>query len=154
MVALLSFYTGDTFASGAIQYRYRPGTPGERTPRIWLRLEIEGLPVTAIMDTGAPYLVCSPDMAHKLQLGPETSLGTERLLIRGFSVSGHLHRLNVRFHAEQGMSLDIEATTFVPDPDWQDRWGDFPPFIGLGGCLERIRFAIDPTDDTFYFGPI
>jgi hypothetical protein len=153
MVALLSFPTGNTFASGATHFSYRPGTQIETTPRIWLQIGIEGLLAAAIVDTGAPYVVCSADIAERLQLDPKTALGTERLLIRGFFVGGRLYRLNVRFHAEWGVSLDVEATAFIPNPDWYDRWGDLPSFIGLGGCLARIRFGIDPTDDIFYFGP-
>ncbi|MGA9380505.1 MAG: hypothetical protein WBV73_17210 [Phormidium sp.] len=43
-------------------------------------------------------------------------------------------------------NLDLE--------DEEEYWGDFPSFIGLNGFLERIRFAIDPNTDTFYFGQI
>jgi len=31
---------------------------------------------------------------------------------------------------------------------------NLPSFMGLSGCLERIRFAVDSATDTFYFGAI
>ena len=37
--------------------------------------------------------------------------------------------------------------------DAEERWGELPSFLGLMGCLERMRFAVDPLDNTFYFGP-
>jgi hypothetical protein len=30
--------------------------------------------------------------------------------------------------------------------------GDLPCFVGMLGCLEAIRFALDPANDLFYFG--
>jgi len=52
--------------------------------------------------------------------------------------------------ADVGQHLELQATVFVPDAE--ELWGDFPSFIGLSGFLERIRFAVDPLTDTFYFG--
>ncbi|HAX76687.1 MAG TPA: hypothetical protein DCY88_12800 [Cyanobacteria bacterium UBA11372] len=50
------------------------------------------------------------------------------------------------------LQVDVQATVFVPDRE--ELWGNFPYFIGLGGFLERIRFAFDPASDTFYFGSL
>lgn len=49
----------------------------------------------------------------------------------------------------QGESLTLDVTAFLPD----DRW-NLPNMLGLTGCLERIRFAVDPANDLFYFGAI
>jgi len=52
--------------------------------------------------------------------------------------------------ADVGEDLELQATVFVPDVE--EFWGNFPAFIGLTGFLERIRFAVDPLNNTFYFG--
>ena|SRR5215471_2332109 len=49
--------------------------------------------------------------------------------------------------AEQGESLNIEASVFVA-ADWY-----LGNFLGYTGFLERLRFAVDPGTNTFYFGP-
>jgi hypothetical protein len=154
MVAFLSFADGEPFATGFSEYAYIPATEGENLPRILLPVAISGISTSAVMDTGAPYVVCAPVMARNIDLKPETSLGAIRLLVRGYSVAGRLHRLNVSFEALQGESLTVDATVFVPDAEWEEIWGNLPPFIGLSGCLERMRFAVDPGSDTFYFGPL
>ena len=154
MVGLLSFSNGELFAIGAIQYLYQPATFGETTPRILLRVIVEGIPVIAIVDTGAPYVLCSPLVARRLRIDRTFALGTERILIRGVWITGRLHRMHLQFRAEEGDNLDIDVTAFVPDPEWEEGWDDLPFFIGLSGCLERMRFAFDPNNDMFYFGPV
>ena len=68
--------------------------------------------------------------------------GRTRLgLIEGRLCKGWLTLL-----AEEGESLDLEATFFL-SPQWQG--GNF---LGYEGALERIRFAIDPRENLFYFG--
>ncbi|MBD2182745.1 hypothetical protein H6G03_17015 [Planktothrix sp. FACHB-1375] len=74
------------------------------------------------------------------------------MLIRGMRLDGSIARMSITFRAQEGESLTQEATVFVPDVE--EYWGNFPSFIGLAGFLERIRFAIDPLTDTFYFGPL
>lgn len=150
MVAFLSLDSGEPFATGVAEYTYRPATEREDLPRVILPIEIEGIATLAVLDTAAPYVVCVPEIAQQLSLSPEDSTGDMKLQVRGDTVSGHLYRLRLRFVASQGQSLDVEATAFVPDADW----GPWPCFIGLSGCLERMRFALDPVHDRFFFGPI
>jgi hypothetical protein len=62
--------------------------------------------------------------------------------------SGNHPRRKERFYtSNQGR---IEATWFI-SPDWPG-----PLVLGWKGCLERLRFALDPTpeEEWFYFGPI
>ncbi len=61
---------------------------------------------------------------------------------------GALYRLPVRIHADEGESLEVEATVFL-SPDWPG-----PNFVGYQGLLQRIRFAVDPETNLFYFGQI
>ncbi len=154
MNALLSFQDNQPFATGAVDYWYAPATISDTTSRILLPIEIEGIPINAIMDTGAPYVVCDPELAELLKLDPADALSSERLLVRGYWVTGHLYRLNITFPADQGEILSVVATVFVPDTTSRPSWGHWPSFVGLSGCLERMRFAIDPGTDTFYFDPL
>jgi hypothetical protein len=50
--------------------------------------------------------------------------------------------------SHEGDSIEIEATVFV-SREWPS--GNF---IGYAGLLERIRFAIDPASNSFFFGAI
>jgi len=149
---LLSFTNGEPFALGATNFRYRPVSQ-DITPRIILQIEIEGELVDAILDTGATYVVCSPHVARRIGI---VGNGLERitLRIRNARLHGYLHRLNLRFYATDGDPLDLEATVFVPEVDLGDAWDDLPSYIGLTGCLERMKYAVDPASDTFYFGPL
>ena len=147
---ILLFPNGDPFATGAIRYQYQPATPNEKTNRIFLRVEIAGYPTEAVVDTGAPYVVLAPAIARIAGLNSAAALTRDRMLIRGMVLDGNIYRLNIKLLATLGDSLDVQATIFVPDRE--EFWGNFPSFIGLGGFLERIRFAFDPMTDTFYFG--
>ena len=149
---LLLFPNRDTFATGAILYQYKPATPNEKTNRIFLRVEIAGYPTEAVVDTGAPYVVLAPAIARVVGVNSASALARERMLIRGMVLDGNIYRLNIKLVAELGDDLDVQATVFVPDRE--ELWGNFPSFIGLGGFLERIRFAFDPATDTFYFGSL
>ncbi|GAB4431459.1 MAG: hypothetical protein Fur0044_29050 [Anaerolineae bacterium] len=59
--------------------------------------------------------------------------------------------MSLSLQAETGDGVEVEATVFVPTLAPNDTW-PHPNFIGLDGFLTRIRFAIDPTENTFYFG--
>jgi hypothetical protein len=61
---------------------------------------------------------------------------------------GTLYRGQVTLPADEGESLDLDATVFVC-PDWPG-----PNFLGYQGLLQRVRFAVDPESNTFYFGRI
>jgi hypothetical protein len=151
---LLAFPNGEPFATGSIKYAYVPVTRHDASPRIVLPVEIEAVTVTAVIDTGSPYVVCAPYIARRLGLRPSAAIDTLRMLIRGVWLDGHVFRLTLTFPAEQGESLNLDVTAFVPDAEFEQAWGALPSFIGLGGCLERLRFAVDPAADTFYFGPL
>ena len=143
---LLSFSGGGIFASGATTYLYNPATDQENTPRLILPVEIEGIQTLAIVDTGAPYVVCAPHVAQALHLDPNARLSRTQVLFRRHLLVGDLHRLNVTIRAEQGEYLNVESTVFVPEQETAESWGALPSFLGLIGCLERFRFAVDPSD--------
>ncbi|OCR01344.1 hypothetical protein BCD67_12460 [Oscillatoriales cyanobacterium USR001] len=74
------------------------------------------------------------------------------MLIRGMRLDGSIIRVNMTLPADEGDDLDVDATVFIPDVE--EYWGNFPSFIGQIGFLERMRFAVDPATDTFYFGTL
>lgn len=149
---LLLFDNGEYFATGAIPFAYRPATESETTNRILIRVEIQGIPTIAVVDTGAPYVILAPKIAADAGVSPASALERKTMLIRGMRLEGFVVRLNIRLKAENGRDLDVDSTVFVPEVE--EYWGDFSSFIGLTGFLERIRFAIDPSTDTFYFGQL
>ena len=149
---LLSFADGKPFATGSIGYNYI-SAENDISSRIQLQIEIEGILTTAVVDTGAPYLICAPSIADMLQLEPAMAIEQLSLRIRGLSIDGNTYRMSVSFRADDGESLYVDATVFVPDLTEQPDWDNLPSFIGYMGCLERMCFAVDPTAETFFFGP-
>jgi hypothetical protein len=149
----LTFPTGEPFARGVTGYDYRPATSHETTPRLVLEVAIEGILAEAVVDTGGVYLVCHPDIARRLSLTPAEALSrVQGILLRGTIVHGRLYRLTLALLADQGEDVTIQTTAFVPEPEEAEHWGDLPCLLGLYGCLERIRFAVDPHTEQFYFG--
>lgn len=138
---------------GATGYRYTPVGEQDLSPRILVPVQIEEIETEAVVDTGGIYLICTPEIAKELQLDPGAALGRSELNIRGHSINGALYRVALTLIAEEGKGCVLEATAFVPDDDPLRIW-DLPVFLGMQGCLERMRFAVDPKDERFFFGPI
>jgi hypothetical protein len=149
---MLRFDDGRFFSQGACTFLYRPATEQDTTPRIMIGVQIEDFHTEAAVDTGGVYLICDPEIADLLELDPSNALGTDKLRIRGFEVRGTLHRVSLTLLAQEGQSLELEVTTFVPRLQSNELW-ILPPFMGLAGCLEFLRFAVDPGNNVFYFGP-
>lgn len=152
----LFFADGEAFAVGAMPYQYRPATRAETTPRVILTVAIGNYRTAAFVDTGGVYLLCTPPLAQRLQLDPAQGTPASRNLFwRGDSLTGVLHRLPLTFHAAEGESMTIEVTAFVPqlkpDQEWDD---ELMCILGMQGCLEFMRFAIDPRSDRFFFGEL
>lgn len=74
------------------------------------------------------------------------------LTVRGIKYQGQLYRLPIKFLAAEGESFELEVTAFIPHLEPGQEWL-FPSFLGLQGCLEFLRFAVDPGANVFYFGP-
>jgi hypothetical protein len=140
---LLTFVDGRFFATGATTYSYDP----PESPKLRLEVEIEGFRTSAVLDTGAPYFICNPQVAAQINLSE--IIGPETLDTRLGKVPGALFRGTLRFLAQEGDSIEIDATVFVPDSEvWQEQ----PSFLGLSDCLDRLRFAVDASTQSFYFG--
>lgn len=113
-----------------------------------LELELISRTVVAVVDTAAPWCIFEPEVGDLLS--PHLSPVQDRVVLstRMGTLRGSLFRVPVKLPADGGMSLDVEATVFL-SPDWQG-----PNFIGYEGLLQRIRFAVDPETNLFYFGQI
>lgn len=142
---------GEPFATGAVNYLFRPATEQEHSLRITIDIRIRDFQSPAFIDTGGIYLICPPEVADVLDLQPQDVLFRERILLRGLSIGGSVYRLPLTLIADRGNSMLIEATAFVPDNEHLD-WDDFPCILGMEGCLERLCFAVDPMNEIFYFG--
>jgi hypothetical protein len=152
LTSALLLFKGDRvpFATGSTRYvESRLDFTGSEA-RILLYLSLEALsrPVLAVVDTAAPWCIFEPGVGDVLRrrfspievgVALNTRLGT---------VEGSLYRIPVALPAEQGESLEADATVFL-SPDWRG-----PNFIGYQGLLQRIRFAVDPEVNLFYFGQI
>lgn len=121
-----------------------------KEPRVLIRLALDSIAdtVLAVMDTAAPWCIFEPRIGSSLErmyepLVPQTALSTRLGLFHG-----SLYRVPVRLAADEGESLSLDATVFVSS-EWHG-----PNFIGYRGLLQRIRFAIDPETNLFYFGQI
>jgi hypothetical protein len=149
---LLASADGTPFCEGACPYSSRPATSGESLNRIFIPIQIGAFTTDAALDTGGSFLILDPSVAEDLiGLRPEASLGTEVLMIRGERIRGHLYRVRVQLPATSGSGIEFEATVLVPELDSHLQWG-LPTFLGWHCCMERIRFAVDPDQQTFFFG--
>lgn len=149
----LYFADGEPFAVGATPYEYRPATAFENSPRIVLTVTIGGYDTSAFVDTGGVYFLRAPPLAQRLSLTPSDSLGPASIVWRKEALTGLLYRLPVTLQASEGESLTIDATAFVPALTPHQQWNDeLPCVLGLQFCLERMRFAVDPERELFYFG--
>lgn len=144
---LLLFSTGQSFATGAAPYLYETRADA----KLSLQVQIEGVTTTAVIDTGAPYLICNPELASQIDFSRLATLEATQIRTHIGLVQGQLFRMGVMLLAEEGNTLELQATAFVPDPS---RWAKNPSFLGFYGCLERVRFAVDPESEKFYFGPL
>lgn len=151
---MLLFPDGAAFATGALRYRYQPIGQQAQDNRVLLDVIVEGLITTTVLDTGAPYVMIAPALATQLGINGSDAIETTSIRHRSMQLDGGLHRVEMRFPARYGETLAIQATAFVPDLNFLEQWGDLPCFLGMSGCLERLRFAIDPGHDMFYFGPL
>ena len=145
--------SGEPFATGEAPWEARYALDGDKLTRLFIQVEIEGMPASAVVDTGGAYLILNPEVADRLRLGHQTLVHRDRLVIRGVSCTGTIHRVPVTLPATAGEPLTFEATAFVPELEHGETW-PLPSYLGWQGCLDRIRFAVDPADEVVYFGAV
>ena len=139
---------GTAFATGRMRFLDEdPGSP-EKSHKIYVKIEPGefGSPVLAQLDTGAAWSILDPQIAEELALFDGQGQSTT-LVTRFGRISGSLERTKLTILADEGESIEFEATVFV-SREWQAG-----SFLGYAGLLERVRFAVDPQKNFFYFGP-
>jgi hypothetical protein len=148
---LLLFRPGHlSFATGIVRYVDAPEASPVTEARIVVPVELKSVaePVLAVVDTAAPWCIFEPVVAESLVRNSLPILGQTVLSTRMGMIQGALYREMLRIPADEGEPLDVEASIFL-SPDWRG-----PNFIGYQGLLQRIRFAVDPEENLFYFGRI
>ena len=136
--------------TGAGVLRSAPGDGARGPEKPFVSVKVGDAIADAILDTGGVWLVLSPTDAAFAGIGNWEPVTNETLGIRGHDVPGRTYRAPVVLSAEDGCSVEIEITVFVPD--WpEDDW-PLPNFLGWQGCLNRFRFALDAEAERFYFG--
>ena len=144
---MLRYRDGSEFTTGMSSYL--DADPGQRseTSRIHVKVEFDGVTVLALLDTGASWSVLNAELAQALGLF-ERDGESVRISSRAGTINGKLVRVATTLVADEGESIEIDSTVFVSS-DWPE--GNF---IGYSGFLEKIRFAIDPSSNSFVFGAL
>jgi hypothetical protein len=119
----------------------------DATPKIYVKItpqDLDGMILLAALAAGAPWSILDGEVAESLNLlngeGDVQTVTTWR-----GRIEGRLERVGVRLHADEGDSLDLEAT-FLISRGWRGN------LLGYGGLLQHIRFAVDATNNLVYFG--
>jgi len=101
-----------------------------------------------MIDTAAPWCIFDPVIGEALR--DHVDVLRERVWIdsRLGRFRGTLCQERLRIVADGGENLDVEVLMFLC-PDWSG--GNF---IGYEGALDRIRFAVDPHRNRFYFSTL
>lgn len=138
---------GELFASGRSKFLdHHPRFP-EPTAKVFVKLGFSGLVGSWFgqVDTGAAYSVLEAEVASALGLFEVEGEWT-RMSTRVGALTGKLVRIPMALIADEGRSLDLDATFFVCQA-WRG-----PTFIGYTGFLDRLRVALDSPANLFYFG--
>ncbi|MDE0697431.1 MAG: hypothetical protein OXH76_16540 [Boseongicola sp.] len=144
---MLILRDGRAFAPSAASYYEEDPSRESGQTSIHVQIIINGamrIATLARLDPATPWVVLNAELTEALGLGaqgPDARLRTAA----GF-MTGTLERYPIVLAAEEGQSLQIDATIFVCS-EWER--GNF---LGYSGLLERIRFAVDPVSRLFYFG--
>lgn len=148
----LFFSDGTNWSTGSAKY-YPDYVFGEARLLIAIQFSIgRGLPsIHGLLDTASTWIVFRKDFLSSFDIPiDEDPAVMEKMETRFGTITGFLNRIPIIIIAEEGggTSAEIDSTCFV-----SDQWPG-PPVIGWKGCLERMKFAIDPSLDRFYFGSI
>ena len=138
-----------TFARGVSEYAdARPGME-EPLARIYIPFQPAGTDIwhLALVDTGGHFFIPSPEVLAAIRERLTDSFDRTSLMTARGRIHGELYRHQLALISITGEDLDVDATVFV-SPEW-----DGPSVFGYTGMLERIRFAVDPATNLFYFGP-
>lgn len=139
---------GETsFTTGRAKFLDRKPGSQEPTAKIYVTVKFPSLGRQSLaqLDTGAAWSVLEAEIAEALGVldgdGEPTTMRTHL-----GEMTGRLERVPLTLIADEGTSLEVEAT-FLVSPEWSSI-----TFLGYTGLLDRIRIALDPPVNWFYFG--
>ena len=138
---------GEPFTTGRCDYYDNIEGGQETSAKIYVAVQFEGWEgrTTAQIDTGAAWSILNNEVAEELGLfeigGEEIEIST-----RIGSITGLLVKAGLTIVAQEGESLEFNPTVFV-SREWTRH-----TFLGYGGLLQFVRFAIDPQNNDFHFG--
>jgi hypothetical protein len=123
-----------------------PGTD-EPTAKVYVPIGFSGVEGHSLaqLDTGAAWSILQVPVAELLGVLDGDGHPTT-VLTHGGPVKGRLERVPLTLVADEGSSLEVDAT-FLVSREWQGG-----TFLGYTGLLEKIRIALDPPANLFYFG--
>ena len=105
-----------------------------------------GIEETALLfDPASESCVINATIARGAGWPGGPGLGTQWLSSRLGTFEGIVDRLELTFRGFHGDAMRIDATWLIIE-DWAG-----PTVLGWKGCLERMKFAVDPMDNWFYF---
>ena len=140
---------GSPFTTSRATYYDTDPDGRRRQSAIYLQVVLpfaQGISVYALVDSGSPYCIFDSALMAAADIdfddGEPITLST-----RIGRITGTIQRLPLIVAAEDGDPLAIDASVFVSG-EWHQGH-----FLGYGGFLERLRFAVDPLTNTCYFGP-
>lgn len=140
---------GRSLCSGSQRYQqFHPNAPDTIGIVVWIEVswQTQVADAQAVFDTGAGWSILNVDSAASLRLLGETGEETIAISTRLGTFMGELIRLGLTLPTDDGEVVSLEVPFLVCE-DWYA-----PTFLGYQGLMDRLAFAVDPSDDTFHFG--
>lgn len=139
-------FNGEPFTTGSCLYHDDLVGYDATDSKLFIEVRVGTLeiPVFAMVDTGAPYCIFEPELLAESGYSFDRDTAIP-LSTRFGPIRGSIHRVPLTLVANEGETLELDSTVFLPQ-SWKGN------FIGFMGCLQRIRFAVDPNSNTFHFG--
>jgi hypothetical protein len=98
-----------------------------------------------LFDPACEYCVISQALARAAGWQFSLDLPAQGISTRLGHFDGVIDRMALTFVGVDDEELPVDATWMII-ADWPG-----PTVLGWRGCLERMRFAVDPLDNWFYF---
>jgi hypothetical protein len=133
------------FVSGVQEYLDALPFRAEPTTRIVLSVLVEETEIATLLDTGATQCVLEWDVGEPLLSQSEDAVPVERALGGGVH-RGFAFPVAITFPADEGDPVSIGSIA------WTAETFHGPNLVGYGGLLEKMRFALEPAENRFYFG--
>lgn len=133
---------------GEARYEEEDYASGSKQLSVHVTISLKGrdrIVTLARLDAAIPWAVLDQELNKRL--GIEQKSDEIHLQTAAGRMAGSLVSHSMTFLADTGDPPEVEATMFGCD-DWQR--GDFS---GYRGFLQRMRFAVDPGNRMFHFGP-